>query len=117
MNHNAQAVTGQGGRCLRLRSTELVREPVPSAESQVRSVSRSCMDGGSMAPALALALPLGKSPACTATPIRERFPGQAQSVRDRKSTRLNSSHVEISYAVFCLKKKKNPLHHQMIERE
>src|SRR6267378_5084174 len=28
-------------------------------------------------------------------------------VRDRKSTRLNSSHVEISYAVFCLKKKKH----------
>src|SRR5438874_6990416 len=28
--------------------------------------------------------------------------------RDRKSTRLNSSHVEISYAVFCLKKKTNP---------
>src|SRR5438874_6819855 len=30
--------------------------------------------------------------------------------RDRKSTRLNSSHVEISYAVFCLKKKKNLAH-------
>src|SRR3989442_10536343 len=29
-----------------------------------------------------------------------------QHVRDRKSTRLNSSHVRISYAVFCLKKKK-----------
>src|SRR5207249_10287342 len=28
---------------------------------------------------------------------------------DRKSTRLNSSHVSISYAVFCLKKKKTPL--------
>src|SRR5438874_9764487 len=28
--------------------------------------------------------------------------------QDRKSTRLNSSHVEISYAVFCLKKKKKP---------
>src|SRR2546430_3894062 len=27
---------------------------------------------------------------------------------DRKSTRLNSSHSQISYAVFCLKKKKNP---------
>src|SRR5438874_8256964 len=27
-------------------------------------------------------------------------------IQDRKSTRLNSSHVEISYAVFCLKKKK-----------
>src|SRR5204862_4416731 len=29
-----------------------------------------------------------------------------RDIRDRKSTRLNSSHVEISYAVFCLKKKK-----------
>src|SRR5690606_40645980 len=29
------------------------------------------------------------------------------SQEDRKSTRLNSSHVKISYAVFCLKKKKN----------
>src|SRR5256885_10230781 len=29
------------------------------------------------------------------------------AVRDRKSTRLNSSHLVISYAVFCLKKKKN----------
>src|SRR3712207_7121251 len=32
-------------------------------------------------------------------PVRER---------DRKSTRLNSSHANISYAVFCLKKKKEP---------
>src|SRR5690242_21953185 len=30
----------------------------------------------------------------------------ADIVRDRKSTRLNSSHMSISYAVFCLKKKK-----------
>src|SRR3712207_9274216 len=30
--------------------------------------------------------------------------------RDRKSTRLNSSHANISYAVFCLKKKKNKTH-------
>src|SRR5258707_11852208 len=29
-----------------------------------------------------------------------------EDVRDRKSTRLNSSHANISYAVFCLKKKK-----------
>src|SRR2546427_8922540 len=29
------------------------------------------------------------------------------TVRDRKSTRLNSSHSQISYAVFCLKKKNN----------
>src|SRR5207253_11334112 len=31
-----------------------------------------------------------------------------QTCRDRKSTRLNSSHVAISYAVFCLKKKTTP---------
>src|SRR5438874_8986144 len=31
------------------------------------------------------------------------------SLEDRKSTRLNSSHVEISYAVFCLKKKKKKI--------
>src|SRR3989475_3116147 len=31
-------------------------------------------------------------------------------LEDRKSTRLNSSHSQISYAVFCLKKKKNMLH-------
>src|SRR5438874_194666 len=31
---------------------------------------------------------------------------RAWALTDRKSTRLNSSHVEISYAVFCLKKKK-----------
>src|SRR5256885_4712385 len=32
------------------------------------------------------------------------------SDQDRKSTRLNSSHLVISYAVFCLKKKKRPTH-------
>src|SRR2546426_6209068 len=32
------------------------------------------------------------------------------SVQDRKSTRLNSSHLVISYAVFCLKKKKKDIH-------
>src|SRR2546430_5661305 len=32
--------------------------------------------------------------------------GYAPSAQDRKSTRLNSSHSQISYAVFCLKKKK-----------
>src|SRR2546426_8873318 len=32
--------------------------------------------------------------------------GRPASTRDRKSTRLNSSHLVISYAVFCLKKKK-----------
>src|SRR3712207_7022385 len=37
-----------------------------------------------------------------------KFDGaRLDSLRDRKSTRLNSSHANISYAVFCLKKKKH----------
>src|SRR5699024_4792485 len=35
----------------------------------------------------------------------DSLPEDLQAVVDRKSTRLNSSHVSISYAVFCLKKK------------
>src|SRR3712207_8423439 len=67
---------------------------------------------------------LGARPACQ---DRHREPGAAhgchdrelddrgaEAARDRKSTRLNSSHANISYAVFCLKKKKinkyNELH-------
>src|SRR5437773_8641982 len=38
--------------------------------------------------------------------MRPRFGSEAK--KDRKSTRLNSSHITISYAVFCLKKKKLP---------
>src|SRR5690606_41181109 len=37
---------------------------------------------------------------------RSTIKSAALASRDRKSTRLNSSHVKISYAVFCLKKKK-----------
>src|SRR2546421_8026046 len=35
-----------------------------------------------------------------------RLPSRCRTTKDRKSTRLNSSHDQISYAVFCLKKKK-----------
>src|SRR2546426_4867834 len=38
---------------------------------------------------------------------QSRVPGVHADRRDRKSTRLNSSHLVISYAVFCLKKKNN----------
>src|SRR2546427_5588482 len=38
--------------------------------------------------------------------IAARLDPSGQAARDRKSTRLNSSHSQISYAVFCLKKKK-----------
>src|SRR5947199_3839102 len=39
--------------------------------------------------------------------LRPRGRDCSSTGRDRKSTRLNSSHLGISYAVFCLKKKKN----------
>src|SRR3712207_8562956 len=61
--------------------------------------------------------PIGASPIgrrSSARPRRSRRTdddahrrGQRSCRRDRKSTRLNSSHAHISYAVFCLKKKKN----------
>src|SRR5438045_6257314 len=59
------------------------------------------------------------SPACRRRPGRL---GRGQSahhrqLEDRKSTRLNSSHLGISYAVFCLKKKKQHiLDHETKER-
>src|SRR5687768_18200350 len=51
--------------------------------------------------AAAAAARLGVEPPARAGEDSARFP------RDRKSTRLNSSHGYISYAVFCLKKKKD----------
>src|SRR5690606_41279086 len=49
--------------------------------------------------------------------VWDRGPGIAkdklQVILDRKSTRLNSSHVKISYAVFCLKKKKHKARHNV----
>src|SRR5436309_7627036 len=63
-----------------------------------RSWTRSCRPSSS-----------GRQRALTASRRRDRARRAHRSRRrlDRKSTRLNSSHVKISYAVFCLKKKNN----------
>src|SRR5256885_6202902 len=53
--------------------------------------------------ASALDLPVPIHHSASPRGIRQRHPGELTS--DRKSTRLNSSHLVISYAVFCLKKK------------
>src|SRR2546427_12209013 len=53
--------------------------------------------------------PLGKSQQLTAAKpgaVARTATGFGEAIGDRKSTRLNSSHSQISYAVFCLKKKK-----------
>src|SRR5271167_5176400 len=52
------------------------------------------------------ALPITSSSRRSGNVARRSWPDTVPS-SDRKSTRLNSSHVSISYAVFCLKKKKN----------
>src|SRR5436305_5642449 len=56
---------------------------------------------------------LGLRGSCFSEHSRHRPVENAQrSTKDRKSTRLNSSHVRISYAVFCLKKK---THDELVE--
>src|SRR5438034_4433589 len=55
---------------------------------------------------------LTSASAVSSSLLAQRFSSSRQpNSRDRKSTRLNSSHTVISYAVFCLKKKNNK-HHQ-----
>src|SRR5258705_10853244 len=49
---------------------------------------------------------LGFSPEAMQLLVSASWPGNVRQLLDRKSTRLNSSHLGISYAVFCLKKKK-----------
>src|SRR5690606_26751368 len=46
------------------------------------------------------------STVCPSGALSFQYPRVPELGQDRKSTRLNSSHVKISYAVFCLKKKK-----------
>src|SRR5207249_11178082 len=65
---------------------------------------------------LAVASPAARAPEHSSPAREDKLSSRAASSRptvppqlallDRKSTRLNSSHVSISYAVFCLKKKK-----------
>src|SRR5437899_8612564 len=60
---------------------------------------RAISGGSELGPAIARSRRTGAAPFRT-------VPGSAARLRtDRKSTRLNSSHLGISYAVFCLKKK------------
>src|SRR5947209_15650831 len=46
----------------------------------------------------------------------EILAGNFEQIRDRKSTRLNSSHANISYAVFCLKKKKKKIKNTALKK-
>src|SRR5687768_18433224 len=83
----------------------MIRRPPRSTLFPYTTLFRSLRDGGQLHEEAAL-------PGREGVPTRARRAGtsrRADRARkgDRKSTRLNSSHGYISYAVFCLKKKKN----------
>src|SRR5690242_20973688 len=80
--------------------------------SAARAAVRGRGRGGERGQPSEAAAPGGGAGDARARHRHQRAPVQAPggvrraAVRDRKSTRLNSSHMSISYAVFCLKKKK-----------
>src|SRR5256885_13198759 len=72
----------------------------PEIERRAQEVINHCWAQGDKNPILAIH-DVG------AGGLSNAFPELTNDAGDRKSTRLNSSHLVISYAVFCLKKKKN----------
>src|SRR3989442_5187441 len=91
--------------------TRRIRSPVCQGNAPmlktVAAISAACVRG----------TPFGRPVVPEVRRIRLRSPSLTAACgsslgasRDRKSTRLNSSHVRISYAVFCLKKKKTLAH-------
>src|SRR2546429_4457473 len=77
----------------------MIRRPPSSTLFPYTPLFRS--DSGTVA----LTPPLERAPP-RPPPYRQRGTDRRPNPQDRKSTRLNSSHGYISYAVFCLKKKK-----------
>src|SRR5215813_9418673 len=121
-HHGHRERQGAHVRCLRHRGG-LALEPDPRGRGP-RQEKRSRRRLGEVRRRLARALPAGdgrgpqrpapvdqarrspsREPRHAPGPVRHQGPFGGGD-RDRKSTRLNSSHVRISYAVFCLKKKK-----------
>src|SRR5699024_12016795 len=92
-----------------LLSSSRSRPPPTSTLSPYTTLFRSSLSQGKLFPAVR-----NQFPHIFSIPLQLQFPvfnvspdaGELGSGTDRKSTRLNSSHVSISYAVFCLKKKR-----------
>src|SRR5207253_11447178 len=81
------------------RSREAARKRPPALTISTALPARACRGRGTWRE--------NTEPVAQQMGARRQRPRPRQSRRsDRKSTRLNSSHVAISYAVFCLKKKK-----------
>src|SRR5690606_42085664 len=87
--------------------TTLFRSPAPLAvppQPAVRAQPVATLPQAALAELPAAPLAQAATQALQAPPALQD--ATAAALPDRKSTRLNSSHVKISYAVFCLKKKK-----------
>src|SRR2546430_11644607 len=89
----------------------MIRRPPRSTLFPYTTLFRSSTDDPAPVTEDGLKLPLapvGRPLTVNATAELKPEPGTRLTLYgDRKSTRLNSSHSQISYAVFCLKKKKN----------
>src|SRR3712207_7554556 len=86
----------------------MIRRPPRSTLFPYTTLFRSGREVAGVQDQVRVAQPLDRQAAPAARHVRVGEEGDPQ---DRKSTRLNSSHANISYAVFCLKKKKNPMKH------
>src|SRR5688572_30929361 len=101
--------------CHGVRFADVVHRPRPFQPAR----------GSSMRPSICFTKkPIGygtrataQRPFCSTSSASERLPVAMGTFLDRKSTRLNSSHSQISYAVFCLKKKKKKKKHITILKQ
>src|SRR5690349_23429722 len=86
----------------------MIRRPPRSTLFPYTTLFRSDAEETALLPCLATAAPAAAATSAAAVEmliVAWPSPPVPAVSTDRKSTRLNSSHVEISYAVFCLKKK------------
>src|SRR3712207_8270009 len=85
--------------------TTLFRSPPLIAHTSLRGRERAITEGGTTDGRHTKRAAAARQADPKAASARDLLPAAGA---DRKSTRLNSSHANISYAVFCLKKKKPP---------
>src|SRR3712207_8179598 len=95
----------------------MIRRPPRSTLFPYTTLFRSLVQGVVDGELVVAPLRLG-APAVAEVAVRILVPVIRLTDEDRKSTRLNSSHANISYAVFCLKKKKHtlPPHHAALHK-
>src|SRR5690606_10652432 len=102
--------------------------PVAAGHAQPLAAAQTRAHHAPAAIAAPTSVPRGASPRRSASAVRSMpitaaafqataFTTSPRTASDRKSTRLNSSHVKNSYAVFCLKKKLDQLKHKQIEQQ